>query len=190
MSGALHTIPPMLPPYIYDAAKGAPDAVVSHATGSSVSASPSITGGFPGRPVQPLYTGQGILQPQYTGQGLLQPQNTGPRPTPPVPPRSTNVSNLSNVSSASPFSLPSQPTGLQWDVTPAEKASADSFFDTLDTQRRGYIEGDVAVPFMLQSKLPDDVLAQIWCVYSCPACLHPKFDSLLGTSLTWTTTAI
>lgn len=162
MSNAIQTIPPVLPPSLYEQARGGPDAVVSHATGSSSSFSPSITGSFPGRPVVAThFTGQGILQQQYTGQGILQPQSTGQRPTPPVPPRSTGLSNLSNMS---PFSVPPQAAAQQWDVTAAEKASADNFFDTLDPQKRGYIEGDVAVPFMLQSKLHDDVLAQIWCV--------------------------
>ncbi|KAI0340680.1 hypothetical protein BDW22DRAFT_391777 [Trametopsis cervina] len=160
MSNAIQTIPPVLPPSLYEQARGGPDAVVSHATGSSSSFSPSITGSFPGRPaVATHFTGQGILQQQYTGQGILQPQSTGQRPTPPVPPRSTGLSNLSNMS---PFSVPPQAAAQQWDVTAAEKASADNFFDTLDPQKRGYIEGDVAVPFMLQSKLHDDVLAQIW----------------------------
>ena len=43
-----------------------------------------------------------------------------------------------------------------------EKAASDRFFDTLDTLQRGYIEGEVAVPFMLQSKLPEEILAQVW----------------------------
>lgn len=162
MSGTLPSIPPVLPPYIYEQAKVGSDAVVSHTTGSSTTFSPSLTGGFPGRPLQQQYTGQGILQPQYTGQPMLQPQSTGQRTAPAIPPRSTTISNISNISTTSPFGVPPQPTGQQWDVTSAEKASADSFFDTLDTQKRGYIEGDVAVPFMLQSKLPDDILAQIW----------------------------
>jgi epidermal growth factor receptor substrate 15 len=51
-----------------------------------------------------------------------------------------------------------------WDVSPTEKASSDRLFDTLDLQKRGYIEGDVAVPFMLDSKLPGEILAQIWSV--------------------------
>ncbi|KAF9069265.1 hypothetical protein BDP27DRAFT_1447851 [Rhodocollybia butyracea] len=51
---------------------------------------------------------------------------------------------------------------LQWDVTAADKASFDGYFDTLDTAKLGYIEGEVAVPFMLQSKLPGDVLARVW----------------------------
>jgi epidermal growth factor receptor substrate 15 len=62
-----------------------------------------------------------------------------------------------------------------WDVTPTEKASADKHFDDLDAQKRGYIESDVAVPFMLQSKLPGDALASIWSAqstYSFPLTSH------------------
>jgi epidermal growth factor receptor substrate 15 len=50
-------------------------------------------------------------------------------------------------------------------VTPSEKAEADTIFSgQLDTQNVGYIEGEVAVPFMLKSQLPGEVLAQIWFV--------------------------
>jgi epidermal growth factor receptor substrate 15 len=49
-----------------------------------------------------------------------------------------------------------------WDVTPTEKATADKHFDGLDKQKRGYVESDVVVPFMLQSKLPESDLASIW----------------------------
>ena len=51
-----------------------------------------------------------------------------------------------------------------WDVSPTEKASSDRLFDILDWQKRGYIEGEVAAPFMLGSKLPGEILAQIWYV--------------------------
>jgi len=61
-----------------------------------------------------------------------------------------------------PVPAPFAATQPAWDVTPADKAKADKFFDTLDAQKRGYIEGDVAVPFMIDSKLPEDVLALIW----------------------------
>lgn len=80
---------------------------------------------------------------------------------PAVPPRPTP----SVASMPSAFGAPAQNKNQpQWDVTPTEKSNSDQFFDTLDTQKRGYIEGDVAVPFMLQSKLPEDVLAQVWYV--------------------------
>lgn len=147
MSGALQTVPPALPPYLYDQAKAGPDTVVSHATGGSGTYSPTAFGGFPGRPIS-------TIQPQYTGSAILQPQMTGQRPAPPLPSRAPTIPA---------FPLAPQATGQPpWDVTPQEKATFDGFFDTLDTQKRGYIEGDVAVPFMLQSKLSDDILAQIW----------------------------
>lgn len=53
---------------------------------------------------------------------------------------------------------PSQP----WDVTSEAKATSDRFFAQLDQQNRGVIEGDVAVPFMLQSQLDEGTLATVW----------------------------
>ncbi|KAH9925266.1 uncharacterized protein B0H18DRAFT_1104723 [Fomitopsis serialis] len=50
----------------------------------------------------------------------------------------------------------------QWDVNPVAKARFDTFFDNLDPWRKGYIEGDVAVPFFAKSKLPDGDMADIW----------------------------
>lgn len=50
----------------------------------------------------------------------------------------------------------------QWDVTSEAKATSDRFFAQLDQQNRGTIEGDVAVPFMLQSQLDEGTLATIW----------------------------
>ncbi|KAI0721498.1 hypothetical protein C8T65DRAFT_565847 [Cerioporus squamosus] len=166
MSGQLQTIPPTLPPFLYEQAS---NGIVPQATGGSGHMSPSLTGGFPGHAVQPQYTGQALsqMQPQMTGQGLssIQPQMTGPlRSTPgapPLPARSALSGSGAAPSPGFPF-VQQQTTGAQWDVTPQEKASSDRIFDSLDTQKRGYIEGDVAVPFMLQSKLPEDVLAQVW----------------------------
>jgi epidermal growth factor receptor substrate 15 len=61
------------------------------------------------------------------------------------------------------FALPTQNTGgVPWDVTPEAKATSDRFFAQLDTQNKGVIEGDVAVPFMLQSQLDEGSLASIW----------------------------
>jgi epidermal growth factor receptor substrate 15 len=53
-----------------------------------------------------------------------------------------------------------------WDVTSNEKTDADAIFDGLDTEKLGYIEGDVAVPFMIKSQLPGEDLAQIWFVFT------------------------
>jgi len=150
MSGQLSFVPTSLPPGLYDQASGKFDAVVSHTTGSSSQLSPS-TSRFPA----------GLLQPQYTDG--LQPQLTGRGPPPSIPPRPVAVPGVSTVSHSIPFGASSAP---QWDVAPADKANSDRFFDGLDTAKKGYIEANAAVPFMMQSNLPEDVLAQIWCAFA------------------------
>ncbi|KZT74246.1 hypothetical protein DAEQUDRAFT_721142 [Daedalea quercina L-15889] len=154
MHGQLHTIPPILPPGLYEQAAGKSpfEGVTTHATGSSGHYSPGLNASFTGRPLS-------TIEPNFTGQvSALQPQMTGPmRSAMGAPPQRSALGSTP----AFPFMQP-QSTGSQWDVTPGEKAKADRIFDTLDTQKKGYIEGDVAVPFMLQSKLSEDVLAQVW----------------------------
>lgn len=116
---------------------------MSHGTGGSSSANP---GSF--NPTRMTH--------QY---GALQAQTTGQKRAPPV---------LPSRKLTAPVQIPNafgNTAGQHaWDVTPVEKANADRFFDTLDTQKVDYIEGDVAVPFMLQSNLPEDTLAQVWYV--------------------------
>ncbi|TBU28907.1 EF-hand protein [Dichomitus squalens] len=59
--------------------------------------------------------------------------------------------------------VPSQPTNIeQWNLKPEERARYDRYFDQLDTQRKGYLLSDVAVPFFARAKLPNDVMATIW----------------------------
>lgn len=133
MAGQLSSIPTSISPSLYEQAGG----VSTHATGGSANFS------IPGFPPVPR---QNALQPQLTGQAS---------PAPPLPNRRLAPNRLAPT-------IPPFPGAAQWDVTAAEKAAADHYFDSLDSQHRGYIEGDVAVPFMLQSKLPEDVLAQVW----------------------------
>lgn len=133
MAGQLSYIPTSISPSLYEQAGG----VSAHATGGSSNFS------SPGFPPVPRHN---AVQPQLTGQAS---------PAPPLPNRRLAPSRLAPT-------IPAFPGVTQWDVTAAEKVAADRFFDTLDSQHRGYIEGDVAVPFMLQSKLPEDVLAQVW----------------------------
>jgi len=143
MSGQLSFVPTSLPPGLYDQVSGKFDAVVSHATGSSSQLSPS-TNRFPAS----------ALQPQLTSRG----------PPPSIPPRPAAVPGVSTFNHATPFGIPPAP---QWDIAPAEKANSDRFFDGLDTAKKDYIEAGAAVPFMMQSNLPEDVLAQIWCARFC-----------------------
>ncbi|KAH7909145.1 hypothetical protein BJ138DRAFT_1156028 [Hygrophoropsis aurantiaca] len=144
MSGQLSFVPTSLPPGLYEQAGGRHfDRVPAHSTGGSTSLSSPATSGFAHNhfAAQPQIAGQLSSAPPLPSR---RPAGTGVAPTVPA------------FSSVIP-----QITG-HWDVTAAEKASADHFFDSLDTQHHGYIEGDVAVPFMLQSKLSEDVLARVW----------------------------
>ncbi|ODN96331.1 hypothetical protein I350_08357 [Cryptococcus amylolentus CBS 6273] len=129
-------LPLTLPPGAYEAASGGrsapPVAPVSPLRGNTAS------------PVRPQYTG-GIapLQQQGTGGSARAPQ------------RQMTGSTFSPARQASGASQP-------WDVTPQAKATSDQFFSQLDTQNKGVIEGDVAVPFMIQSQLDEGTLASIW----------------------------
>lgn len=140
MSKTISFIPTSLPPGLYHQAGGGQDhsdLLKSQMSGNSGSFSP-VAGSFP-----PQHTGQNqFLQPDITGV-------SSKLKAPAVPPRS---------------SIHSNGYAPAWDVSPTEKASSDRIFDTLDPQKRGYIEGEVAVPFMLDSKLPGEVLAQVWWV--------------------------
>lgn len=156
MSGQLSFVPTSLPPGLYEQASGKTfESVIAHSTGGSSSAMGSS---FNAR------SPSAQMQPQYTGSQPLHPQNTGPlsrlgQGPPSLPSRpSPSITNA--------FMQPQSTGQPQWDVTPTEKASADQFFDQLDASKRGFVEGDIVVPFMLQSNLPEDVLAQIWYVFS------------------------
>ena len=135
MSNKISFIPTSLPPGLYHQAGGLQEhsgPVRTHMSGNSGSFSPVVS----------------TLPPQHTGQNqLLQPNITGVSSKLKTPARSFAHSNGHAPA---------------WDVSPTEKTSSDRLFDTLDLQKRGYIEGEVAVPFMLESKLPGEVLAQIW----------------------------
>jgi epidermal growth factor receptor substrate 15 len=166
MSGQLPFIPTTLPPGLYELASDQtlPGSTVAlHTTGNSGLFHQGMPGSFP------QTSGSGIVQPQLTGK-QLQPQYSG-RPlqqqfTGPVAQNQTGSSAWKAPASA-PFSAFTHPQSQSaWDVTATEKASADKLFDGLDTPKRGYIESDVAVPFMLQSKLPGADLASIWLVLS------------------------
>ncbi|KAH7889962.1 hypothetical protein F5I97DRAFT_615298 [Phlebopus sp. FC_14] len=144
MSGQLSFIPTTLPPGLYEQAGGAAG-VVAHATGSSAHLSSPGTSAFPQTFKPPP------VQAQYTGQSSSAPALPSRRPGP-----------AGHVPTGPPFPSVSSQISGHWDVSPAEKASADRLFDTLDPHKRGFIEGDVAVPFMLRSKLSEDVLAHVW----------------------------
>lgn len=135
MSGKLRSLPDTLPVSIYAQAAAAPAA----APGSGMPTSPlrnQMTGNAPAS----------ALYPQSTG-GFQGGRSVGP---------GSALSQSQSQSSISAFG------GAPWAISPTEKAQADQFFNMLDTTQSGYIGGDIAVPFFVQSGLPEDTLASIW----------------------------
>ncbi|EON61635.1 hypothetical protein W97_00850 [Coniosporium apollinis CBS 100218] len=93
-------------------------------------------GARPGEPV--------AISRQFTGQGpqrAASPLSRPPYPNAPQTPQSS---------------------GLDWVITPQEKAAYDELFNKVDTASRGYITGEQAVLFFSNSGLPEDILATIW----------------------------
>lgn len=152
MSGKMSFIPSALPPGLYQQAGGVPPI---SAVGSGNSGSFSPVGAS-------FSQDRSLIHPQQTGQSLpLQPDNTGmsgQTRSPALPARPITAQPFGS----GPFAPISNGQVLPWDVSHSEKASSDKYFDGLDPQNRGFIEGDVAVPFMLDSKLPGEDLAQVW----------------------------
>lgn len=147
-----------------------------------------LTGGNIMAPVQRHFTGQPPTSPiarNVTGGQFQQPAThqmlpnvTGgsfkqqPNYSSPVPPSQTYSAPVRGASGlgVSAFGSPPPPAqqkqaNIPWDVSAAEKSAADGFFNQLDKFGRGVLEGDVAVPFMLESKLPEMTLASIWYVF-------------------------
>lgn len=91
---------------------------------------------------------------------------------PPIPAIPRQLSGPAQVRTNSPLGrpplgpqatgIPPPPTGTDWLVMPAEKVKFDEFYTSLDKTNKGFITGEEAVPFLSQSGLPEDALAQIW----------------------------
>ncbi len=140
-SGSLRSLPNILPAALYEAA--------TRRTGSAPRQSPQGTG--PPMPAIPrqLSGSAPLRQNSPLGRPPLGPQATG------VPPQPTGLHPQGPV-------IVPQASGSDWLVTPADKVRFDQFFADLDKASRGFITGEEAVPFLSQSSLPEDTLAQIW----------------------------
>ncbi|KAI0873895.1 hypothetical protein GGS24DRAFT_461561 [Hypoxylon argillaceum] len=96
----------------------------------------------------PTITGAPIPAIPRQMSGSAQPRTSSPLGRPPL------GSQL--------MGIPPQTTGSDWLIMPTDKARYDQFYTDLDKTNKGFITGEEAVPFLSQSKLPEDVLAQIW----------------------------
>ncbi|KAF9905012.1 hypothetical protein EC991_002075 [Linnemannia zychae] len=133
MDGSIKSLPTTLPPSVLKAASGA-------ATGPGLMSSPVLSAQTLARQV----TGgnMGIHNPaiarQMTGSISL---NSSPL-------AKQNTGGLSS--------------DIPWEISPEEKAKFDRFFDQLDANGDGFVEGEEASRFFMNSRLPEAVLAQIW----------------------------
>ncbi|KAI2642050.1 hypothetical protein GGS21DRAFT_537300 [Xylaria nigripes] len=93
-------------------------------------------------------------------------------PTAPVHPIPRQLSGSMQPRTSSPLGrpplgnqamgIPPQTSGSDWLVTAQDKVKFDEIYATVDKTNRGYITGEEAVTFLSQSRLSEDVLAQIW----------------------------
>ncbi|KAL7414092.1 hypothetical protein BDY24DRAFT_414779 [Mrakia frigida] len=182
MSQKITTLPQTLPPGLYETASEGRSLPVSSFNQDlrSLSHSPAPISA-PSTPIPRQVTGQqqpmSPVSRNVTGGGGFPQSQPSHQMLPNVTGGSfsnqnQNQNNSSSFASpttrqqsgfASAFTpAPAPQAQVPWDVTAAEKTASDKFFDELDTFGRGILDGDVAVPFMLQSKLPEVDLASIW----------------------------
>ena len=138
MNGSLAALPSDLPDSVYMQAGATKP--------GSVPALPAMTGvsrGMSPMPSSPLRT-------HITGQSRVAAAAS------PIYPQTT--SSMTPKSRSGTLGQSQRP----WAITPLEKSQSDTFFGMLDTARSGYISGDVAGPFFLQSGLSGDILASVW----------------------------
>ncbi|KAI8089889.1 uncharacterized protein BX664DRAFT_297916 [Halteromyces radiatus] len=138
MDGTLTTLPTQLPPSVYSSASGtASTPMLSHQQS----------------PILRQMSGNSAL-----GTPTIQQQLTGNRMMMTPPQRAATIDSLGNMA----FSNSTESIPRQWDVTATEKAQYDSFFDKIDINRLGFVQGKEAVEFFKNSRLPDTDLAHIW----------------------------
>ncbi|KAI9846185.1 MAG: hypothetical protein M1837_004299 [Sclerophora amabilis] len=132
-SGTLPAVPTILPPGLYDAA-------LRRGATRTQQGGPS-----------PSSSRQGDLPPisgvprQFSGLGAQRAQSPLARPSYTTPPESAQTTG-----------------GGDWVINATEKTQFDNVFASLDGSKRGFITGDEAVGFFGNSRLPEEILAQIW----------------------------
>lgn len=148
MNGSLTTIPASLPAGVYEKAASGGAGVPSSPVGSHLGA--QHTGGS-----------AGFVSRQMTGSNQFAMPSSPMRSNIRSPPPATaNSSALQPQQTGSSF--PGTPVASSWAVSAADKAKSDRFFDGLDQDRKGVLEGQAAVPFFVQSGLSEATLAHIW----------------------------
>ena len=95
-----------------------------------------------------------------TGSAQLRRQETMPNFSHPVSPIREQLTGKSSVLGSS--SVGAGGSDGNWDVKPADMRQYEAYFRNIDKNKKGYITGDEAVPFLMNSKVSEDTLAHIW----------------------------
>lgn len=128
------------------------------------------TGGIPYMPVaQPLIQSAPVptMGLDLLGNKLPSPVDTTSAvtslPAPPTPPSGTPSRSMSISEKQPSLDSPSAASGqLEWAIKSQAKLKYTQLFNTTDRTRSGFLTGAQARNLMVQTKLPQTVLAQIW----------------------------
>ena len=134
MDGTLTSLPDKLPPAVYQSA-------------NANSANESIT-----TTQSPMMRNMTISSPSFHNarqQSIMTP-----------PQRTRTIDSLGNLAFG-PSATIHDPV-QQWDVSAQEKQQFDAYFDKIDSNRAGAIQGKEAVEFFKNSRLAEADLAHIW----------------------------
>ncbi|CAO1412704.1 unnamed protein product [Diamesa tonsa] len=82
-------------------------------------------------------------------------------PAGPTPPQSGQASRSMSFSMDKPPSI-ELPTGLEWSIPQSSKLKYTQMFNTADKTKIGFLTGSQARSILLQTKVPQGTLAQIW----------------------------
>ncbi|KAK4520101.1 cytochrome c peroxidase [Mucor velutinosus] len=132
MDGTLSSLPDKLPPAVYQSAQS--DLLTTATTQS------------------PMMRNMSISSPSFHNarqQSIMTP-----------PQRARTIDSLGNLAFG-PSSAIHDPV-QQWDVSAQEKQQFDAYFDKIDSNGAGAIQGKEAVEFFKNSRLPETDLAHIW----------------------------
>lgn len=84
-------------------------------------------------------------------------------PAPPTPPQSNTPHRILSISDKVPsIDSPGSSGQLEWAIKSQSKLKYTQLFNTTDRSRSGFLTGAQARNLMVQSKLPQTILAQIW----------------------------
>lgn len=86
----------------------------------------------------------------------------GALPAPPTPPSGTPSRSMSLTDKAPSIESPAASGQLEWAIKSQSKLKYTQLFNTTDRTRSGFLTGAQARNLMVQTKLPQAVLAQIW----------------------------